>query len=227
MVDVQEQYLKELQSFYWENSFNPDIMKIERLAYFAELVTEKNESINLISRRDIGNIIENHVFLCSYITRYLPEKVSHFLDIGTGGGFPGIPLAIIRPELQGVLVDSTNKKINAVTEFIDKLKLSNVVAENDRVESPEFIEKYKDSFDLIVSRASVPLIILFRYALPLIKEKAYFAAIKGGDLDAEYQKAEMKYKSYIKKSTIFELYYKPSNVRNQKGKKLVLLELHK
>jgi 16S rRNA (guanine527-N7)-methyltransferase len=227
MVDVQEQYLKELQSYYWENAFTPDIMKIERLAYFAELVAEKNESVNLISRRDIGNIIENHVFLCSYITKYVPEKATHFLDIGTGGGFPGIPLAIMRPELQGILVDSTNKKINAVKEFVDKLKLGNVMAENDRVESPEFIEKYKDSFDLIVSRASVPLIILFRYSLPLIKEKAYLLAIKGGDLDAEYKKAEMKYKSYIKKSTIFELYYKPTNVRNQKGKKLVLLELHK
>ena len=227
MVDVQEQYLKELQSFYWENAFSPDIMKIERLAYFAELVTEKNESVNLISRRDIGNIIENHVFLCSYITKYIPEKISHFLDIGTGGGFPGIPLAVMRPELRGVLVDSTNKKINAVKEFIDKLKLSNVITENDRVESPEFIGKYRESFDLIISRASVPMIILFRYALPLIKDKAYFIAIKGGDIEAEYQKAEMKYKSYIKKSTIFELYYKPSNVRNQKGKKLVLLELQK
>jgi len=222
MVDVQEQYLKELQSFYWENGFTPDIMKVERLAYFAELVAEKNESVNLISRRDIGNIIENHVFLCSYLTRYIPAKATHFLDIGTGGG-----LAILRPELQGVLVDSTNKKINAVEEFIDKLKLGNVIAENERVESPEFIEKYKDSFDLIISRASVPLIILFRYALPLIKEKAYLVAIKGGDLDTEYRKAEMKYKSYIKKSTIFELYYKPTNVRNQKGKKLVLLELYK
>ncbi len=227
MVDIQEQYLKELQSFYWENGFTPDIMKTERLAYFAELVADKNESVNLISRRDIGNIIENHVFLCSYITKYVPEKATHFLDIGTGGGFPGIPLAIMRPELQGVLVDSTNKKINAVKEFIDRLKLGNVIAENDRVESPEFIEKYKDSFDLVVSRASVPLIILFRYSLPLIKEKAYLLAIKGGDMDAEYKKAEMKYKSYIKKSTIFELYYKPTNVRNQKGKKLVLLELHK
>ncbi len=227
MVDVQEQYLKELQSYYWENAFTPDIMQVERLAYFAELVADKNESVNLISRRDIGNIIENHVFLCSYITKYVPEKATHFLDIGTGGGFPGIPLAIMRPELRGVLVDSTNKKINAVTEFIDKLKLGNVIAENDRVESPEFIEKYKDSFDLVVSRASVPLIILFRYSLPLIKEKAYLLAIKGGDLDTEYKKAEMKYKSYIKKSTIFDLYYKPTNVRNQKGKKLVLLELHK
>jgi 16S rRNA (guanine527-N7)-methyltransferase len=227
MVDVQEQYLKELQSYYWENAFTPDIMQIERLAYFAELVADKNESVNLISRRDIGNIIENHVFLCSYITKYVPEKATHFLDIGTGGGFPGIPLAIMRPELRGVLVDSTNKKINAVKEFIDKLKLGNVMAENDRVESPEFIEKYKDSFDLVVSRASVPLIILFRYSLPLIKEKAYLLAIKGGDLDTEYKKAEMKYKSYIKKSTIYDLYYKPTNVRNQKGKKLVLLELHK
>ena len=227
MVDVQEQYLKDLQSFYWDNSYIPDIMKIERLAYFAELVTEKNESMNLICRRDIGNIIENHVFLCSYITKYVPEKTSRFLDIGTGGGFPGIPLAIMRPELQGVLVDSTNKKINAVKEFIDKLKLGNVIAENDRVESPEFIEKYKESFDLILSRASVPLIILFRYAFPLIKEKAYLIVIKGGDIDAEYQKAVMKYKAYIKKSTIFELYYKPSNVRNQKGKKLVLLELQR
>ncbi len=227
MVDIQEKYLKELQSFYWENSFSPDLMNIERLAYFAELVVEKNDSVNLISRRDIGNIIENHVFLCSYVTKYIPEKASHFLDIGTGGGFPGIPLAIMRPDLRGVLVDSTNKKINAVKEFIDKLKLSNVIAENERVESPEFIEKYNDGFDLIVSRASVPLIILFRYSLPLIKEKAFLVAIKGGDLDAEYRKAELKYKSYIKKSTIFDLYYKPSNVRNQKGKKLVLLELHK
>jgi 16S rRNA (guanine527-N7)-methyltransferase len=227
MVDVQEQYLKDLQSFYWDNSYIPDIMKIERLAYFAELVTEKNESMNLISRRDIGNIIENHVFLCSYITKYVPEKTSRFLDIGTGGGFPGIPLAIMRPELQGVLVDSTNKKINAVKEFIDKLKLGNVIAENDRVESPEFIDKYRESFDLILSRASVPLIILFRYAFPLIKEKAYMIAIKGGDIEAEFQKAVMKYKAYIKKSTIFELYYKPSNVRNQKGKKLVLLELQR
>ncbi len=227
MVDVQEKYLKELQSYYWENAFNPDIMQIERLAYFAELVAEKNESVNLISRRDIDNIIENHIFLCSYLTKFVPEKATRFLDIGTGGGFPGIPLAIMRPELQGILADSTNKKINAVKEFIDKLKLGNVMAENDRVESPEFIEKYKGSFDLIVSRASVPLIILFRYSLPLIKEKAYLLALKGGDLDTEYKKAEMKYKSYIKKSTIFDLSYKPSNVRNQKGKKLVLLELHK
>ena len=68
MIDVQERYFKELSSFYWENGFNPDTMKIERLAYFAELLAEKNEAVNLISRKDIDSIIENHIFLSSYIT---------------------------------------------------------------------------------------------------------------------------------------------------------------
>jgi 16S rRNA (guanine527-N7)-methyltransferase len=227
MVDVQEQYLRELNTFYWENGLNPDPMKLERLAYLAELVAEKNESINLISRKDVDSIIENHIFISAYISKFIPDKVNYFLDIGTGGGFPGIPLAITRPELRGVLVDSTKKKIDAVKEFIDKLKLGNVVAENDRVENDEFVARYTDSFDLVVSRATVPLIILFRYAIPLIKEKAFLIALKGGDLEDEYKKAEMKYKAYIRKSTTFELFYKPSNVRNQKGKKLVVLELHK
>jgi len=227
MVDVQEQYLRELNTFYWENGLNPDPMKLERLAYLAELVAEKNDSINLISRKDVDSIIENHIFISAYISKFIPDKVNYFLDIGTGGGFPGIPLAITRPELRGVLVDSTKKKIDAVKEFIDKLKLGNVVAENDRVENDEFVARYADSFDLVVSRATVPLIILFRYAIPLIKEKAFLIALKGGDLEDEYKKAEMKYKAYIRKSTTFELFYKPSNVRNQKGKKLVVLELHK
>ena len=227
MVDVQEQYLKELHTFCWENGCSPDSMEVERLAYFAELVSEKNDSVNLVSRRDIDGIIEKHIFISAYITKYIPEKCSNFLDIGTGGGFPGIPISILRPNMKGVLVDSTKKKVDAVSEFIDRLKLSNCTVENDRVESPEFIARYSDYFDLIVSRATVPLIILFRYALPLIKEKAFLMALKGGDLDEEFKKAEMKYKAHIKKSTIFELYYKPNNVRNQKGKKLVLLELTK
>jgi 16S rRNA (guanine527-N7)-methyltransferase len=129
--------------------------------------------------------------------------------------------------MRGVLVDSTGKKIDAVKEFIHKLKLSNVIAENDRVESDEFKHKHAGSFDLVVSRATVPLIILFRYSIPLIKDKAYLIAVKGGDLQEEFKTAKLKYKSYIKKSTIFELSYKPTNTRNEKGKKLILLELTK
>ena len=227
MGNLQDNYLKELKTYCWENGITPEPTRAERLAYFAELVTKKNEKMNLISKRDVNSIIEKHVFLSAYITKYIPEKSTRFLDIGTGGGFPGIPLAIMRPDLRGVLVDSTSKKINAVQEFIDKLKLNNVIAENNRVESERFKENYSNTFDLIVSRSTVPLIILFRYALPLIKEKAFLLAIKGGDLTLEFKKAETKYKAHIKKSTIYELAYKPTNIRNQKGKKLVLLELQK
>ena len=227
MADQQEKFLKELKVFCWENGFNPEPTRTERLAYFAQLVAEKNKKLNLISKRDIDFIIEKHVFISAYITKFLPDKISKFIDIGTGGGFPGIPMAIMRPDLRGVLADSTSKKVDAVQQFIDKLKLSNVIAENHRVESEEFISRHGNSFDLVVSRATVPLIILFRYSVPLIKDKAYLMVMKGGDLTEEFKKAEMKYKSYIKKSTVYELYYKPTNVRNKKGKKLILLELHK
>lgn len=227
MADKQDQYLKELNVFCWENGFNPEPTRTERLAYFAQLVVERNKKINLISKRDLDSIIEKHVFISAYISKYLPEKVTKFLDIGTGGGFPGIPIAIMRPDIRGVLADSTLKKVEAVKDFIDKLKLSNVIAESHRVESEEFISRHGNSFDLIVSRATVPLIILFRYAVPLIKEKAFLFAMKGGDLSEEFLKAELKYKSYIKKSTVYDLHYKPTNIRNQKGKKLVLLELQK
>jgi 16S rRNA (guanine527-N7)-methyltransferase len=226
-LDKQELYLRELKKFFWDNSLNPDIYQLERLAHYAKLLVDKNEVTNLISRKDVEKIIENHIFISSLIVEYLPDKVSRFLDIGTGGGLPGIPVAIMKPLMKGVLADSTSKKIEAVQEFIDNLKLSNVKAENSRVESEEFKEKYANTFDLIVSRATVPLIILFRYSIPLIKDKAYLISIKGGDLDQEFKTAEMKYKAYIKKSTIFELAYKPTNTKNEKGKKLILLELTK
>jgi 16S rRNA (guanine527-N7)-methyltransferase len=226
-LDLQEQYLRELKKLFWENSLNPDEYQLEKLATFAVLVNQKNEKLNLISRRDILKIIENHVFISSFIAEHLPAKATKFIDIGTGGGFPGIPLAITRPMMRGVLVDSIAKKIEAVKEFINKLKLNNVIAENSRVESEEFKQKYADSFDLVVSRATVPLIILFRYALPLIKEKAFIATMKGGDLIDEFKTTELKYKAHIKKSTIFELAYKPSNSRNEKDKKLILLEINK
>src|SRR3970282_238157 len=108
-----------------------------------------------------------------------------------------------------------------------KLKLGNVKVENHRVESPEFIDRYSQYFDLIISRATAPLISLLRYSLPLIKEKAFVAAMKGGNLDDEFKKAELKYKSCIKKSTTFELSYNPSNIRNKKEKRLIFLEINK
>jgi 16S rRNA (guanine527-N7)-methyltransferase len=225
MTKIQEQYLKQLTSFYWENGYNPEITQMERLAFFADLVIQKNQVLNLVSRKSADSIIENHIFISSYISKYIPEKCQKFLDIGTGGGFPGIPIAIMRPDISGVLADSIKKKTEAVKEFVDTLMINNIIVENFRVESPEFISKYKNSFDLILSRATEPLIVLIRYSLPLIKERAYILVIKGGDLTEEFEKADLKYKAHIKKSTVFDLHYKPTNIRNVKEKKLVMLEI--
>ena len=223
----EENYLPELKKIFFENEIHPDDYQLERMARYANLVVEKNQSVNLISRKDEANIVENHIFISALISKYMPERASRFIDIGTGGGFPGIPLSIINPMMRGVLIDSTSKKIDAVSEFIRTLKLSKLKAVNSRVEDEEFKKNYSKKFDLVVSRATVPLVILFRYALPLIKDKAYMMAIKGGDLSEEFKTAQIKYGAYIKKHTIFELAYKPTNIRNEKEKKLVLLELTK
>ena len=109
-MKTQKDYIKELKIFFWENQICLSDFQIERLAHFAVLVVKKNEELNLISRKDVENIIENHIFVSAFITEFLPNTATNFLDIGTGGGFPGIPIAITRPLMRGVLVDSTGKK---------------------------------------------------------------------------------------------------------------------
>lgn len=220
-------YLRQLTHFFWENDQNPDEGTLSRLALYSRLLAEKNEVLNLVSRKDIENIVENHVFISAFITMFLPERASAFLDIGTGGGLPGIPFAIIRPDLQGVVVDSIAKKTKAVNEFVERLMLRNVAVENSRVEAVDFVKKYSGKFDIIISRATVDLLTLVRYSIPLIKDKAAMLLLKGGDIAGEFDAAREKYGYMIKRSTTYELRYKPTNTKNEKGKKLVYLELYK
>lgn len=226
MISI-ETYQRQLTHFFWENNQNPDEGTLSRLAYYTALLTNKNKEINLVSRKDIENIVENHVFISAFITKFIPERATAFLDIGTGGGLPGIPFAIMRPDLNGVLVDSITKKTSAVNEFKEKLMLSNVIVENSRVESIDFVKTYSRKFDLIISRATVDLLSLVQYSIPLIKDKAAMLLIKGGDITDEFEAAKAKYGYMFKRSTVYELRYKPSNTKNEKGKKLVYLELYR
>ena len=227
MHDLHTDYLREITRFFWENDEHPDNSQMEELARYAQMIVQKNQIINLISRKDTNAIIENHIWISAYISKFIPERCKHFLDIGTGGGFPGIPVAIMRPDMTGVLADSIRKKTDAVKEFADKLMLGRVTVANTRVEDPEFIARHRSSFDLVISRATDELITLVRYALPVIKQRAYLIAIKGGDMTEELATMASKYEPFIRKSTIFELHYKPTNIRNVKEKKLVMLELSK
>lgn len=158
-------------------------------AYFlrlGDLYREWNQQINVISRKDIDHLYERHVLHSLAIHRFLPfQPGSRILDIGTGGGFPGIPLAIMQPDVQFVLVDSIGKKIKVVQGVVDALGLRNVTARHERA------ERTSGSFDFAVSRAVAPLPELIGWSRPQISRTHLNAlpngliCLKGGDLKEE------------------------------------------
>lgn len=215
-----------------ENLCNLNDIKIENsklnlLVNYATLLKEKNNYINLISRQDIDNIIENHIFHSLLISKYLANDKLNFIDIGTGGGLPGIPLGIIFDKANGLLLDSIKKKTLAVDEFISQLNLSNLKSICTRVEDKSFILQHQNIFDVMVSRAVAPLVDLIKYFLPISKNEAEMYLLKGGDLENEILLAKKKFSKYITRLDIFDLNYKPTNMNNEKQKKIIILGLKK
>ncbi|MFW5820151.1 MAG: 16S rRNA (guanine(527)-N(7))-methyltransferase RsmG [Bacteroidota bacterium] len=122
--------------------------QIQQFALLQKLYTDWNEKINIISRKDISHLYERHILHSLGIAKFFPLDHSlKILDVGTGGGFPGIPLAILFPEADFTLVDSVGKKIKVVKDVIQKTELENCRAIHQRA------EKIKGQFDFIVSRA--------------------------------------------------------------------------
>lgn len=191
---------------------------------YIQLLLEKNKAINLISRKDTENVLENHILPCLIFSSYLTNFDKNFLDIGTGGGLPGILFAILHQNAKGILVDSTQKKINAVEFFIAQMKLSNIKTLHTRVESNNFIEKYKNYFELVISRGTADLKTLIKYSYPLLKKDhpSYLLLMKGGDLEKEIDSAKKDYKK-IKVSTL-AMPYIPGNENNINKKYIIKVE---
>ncbi|MFM9055298.1 MAG: 16S rRNA (guanine(527)-N(7))-methyltransferase RsmG, partial [Bacteroidota bacterium] len=125
---------------------------------FKELVLDWNARINLISRKDTETFEVRHVLHSLSVNRYIRFWAgARVLDLGTGGGFPGIPLAIVNPEVQFTLVDSIEKKMKAVADMVAQLELGNVRVVRSRV------EEIKEPFDYVVSRAVAPMPDLVRW----------------------------------------------------------------
>lgn len=164
----------------------------EQFAQLDALYRDWNSKINVISRKDIDNLYEHHVLHSLAIAKFLPfQPGTTILDVGTGGGFPGIPLAILFPECRFMLIDSIGKKIKVASEVAQSLGLTNVVCKQERA------EEEKQKFDFVVSRAVMPLPDLVKLVRKNISSKQRNAVpngiivLKGGDLKEElapYQK---------------------------------------
>ncbi|MBC9795556.1 16S rRNA (guanine(527)-N(7))-methyltransferase RsmG [Sinomicrobium weinanense] len=168
--------------------------QVERFKQLGTLYTEWNARINVISRKDIGELYIRHVLHSLGIAKVQPfNPGSSILDVGTGGGFPGIPLAILFPETEFYLVDAIGKKIKVVQAVAEALELKNVRAEHIRA------EKIKDQFDFIVSRAVTNMPDFVKWVRHKTSRKQKHSLengilyLKGGDLAEElrlFPKAE-------------------------------------
>lgn len=158
----------------------------EQFAQLDVLYRDWNSKINVISRKDIDNLYEHHILHSLAIAKFLPfQPGTTILDVGTGGGFPGIPLAILFPECQFLLIDSIGKKIKVASEIAKALGLANVVCKQERA------EEEKQKFDFVVSRAVMPmpdLVKLVRKNISPTHRNAIpngLIVLKGGDLKEE------------------------------------------
>jgi 16S rRNA (guanine527-N7)-methyltransferase len=167
--------------------------QIAQLRQLEALYTEWNEKINVISRKDIGSLYEKHILhSLSIAAAFEFQDGMEIIDIGTGGGFPGIPLAIFFPGIQFHLVDSIGKKLKVVNAVAEGAGIRNVTTEHIRAED---IRSRK--FDMVVSRAVAPLSQLWQWARPLLKTKNMIPnapapgliCLKGGDLAVEVQES--------------------------------------
>ena len=177
----------------------PEITSIQEAQFAAlyDLYTEWNTKINLISRKDIENLYEKHILHSLGIAKVLHfTDNSAILDVGTGGGFPGIPLAILFPNANFLLLDSIGKKVKVAEDVAMQIGLENVECRHARVEDE------KREFDFVVSRAVMPLPDLVKISKKnIIKEQQNslpngFLCLKGGDLQAELKSFKNKVVEY-------------------------------
>ena len=164
----------------------------EQFSNFIKLFDIYNAHTNLISKNDAANLFAKHIYdsLCIniFIQKYAINSNSKILDIGTGGGFPSLPIAIAFPELQIYPIDSIAKKIGFIELVQKELRLENIYPICKRVEDLE--NKYKSSFDIVTSRAVAPLNTLLEYSIPYLKTGGYFVAYKSKTADIEIESSQ-------------------------------------
>lgn len=202
MSDRFESFLNRLREYQLTLSEH----QLEQFAIYYELLVETNRVMNLTAITEWEEVIEKHFLDSLAIVRIFrgtsgdtDDEVLSFgnfakglrvMDVGTGAGFPGIPLKIAFPELSVTLSDSLNKRVKFLETVIEKLELKKIRALHGRAEDIAKISEYREHYDLVVSRAVANLSTLSEYCLPFVKCGGIFVSYKSGDCDAEVDAAQ-------------------------------------
>ena len=182
--------------------------QIEQLDKYYELLIEKNKVMNLTAITEFDEVIVKHFADSLSICTVMPNDIHTICDLGTGAGFPGIPMAIAYPNIQFTLIDSLNKRIKFLQEVVDCIGLDNVTLVHARAEEAGRNKIYREQFDLVVSRAVANIATLSEYCLPLVKIGGYFISFKSGDINNEIElsgKAINKLGGKLEKPIFFSL----------------------
>ncbi|MCB2313141.1 16S rRNA (guanine(527)-N(7))-methyltransferase RsmG [Clostridium tagluense] len=165
--------------------------KYEQFMRYKDLIQEWNEKVNLTAIKEDEEIVKKHFIDSIKVFKFKELKsAKNIIDIGTGGGFPGIPMNLIKPEINIVLLDSLNKRINFLNEVIKELQLKNIKAIHGRAEDFAQEKQYREKFDVAVSRAVANLTVLSEFCIPYVKVGGYFVAMKGPAVEEEIKSSK-------------------------------------
>lgn len=165
--------------------------QIHQFLDYYEFLIEKNKVMNLTGITEFQEVVEKHFIDSLCLIKAVPQLGKQkMLDLGTGAGFPGIPLKIVFPDLEIVLMDSLNKRIHFLEEVIQRLDLKNISAVHGRAEEMARKGEYRQQFDICVSRAVANLASLAEYCIPFVKIGGCFVSYKSADVDEEAENAK-------------------------------------
>ncbi len=185
--------IEEFSQIIKENMSKIDIelnnVQIKQFFSYMNLLIEWNKKINLTAIIEPKEIIIKHFVDCGTIFKYIEEK-DNVIDVGTGAGFPGIPIKILNNKINITLVDSLNKRINFLSEVVNELELKNVKVIHGRAEDLAQNKEYREKYDKAISRAVANLSTLSEYDLPFVKINGKMIAMKGFEIEEELGNAK-------------------------------------
>lgn len=162
----------------------------QQLAQYGAMLLEKNQVMNLTAITEPDKVAQLHMLDCAALLNCADFEGKTLIDVGTGAGFPGLPLKILVPSLQVTLLDSLNKRVDWLNEVAQSLSLSNLSAIHARAEEQALVKGYRDAFDFATARAVAELRLLCELCLPYVKVGGYFLAMKSTDSQQELDDAQ-------------------------------------